>query len=281
MNFLVSICIPTFNGERYLQEALNSVKAQTYKNFEVIISDDDSKDKTLDICRKFQSEVDFPVFIYHHTPAGIGANWNNCVQHANGEYIKFLFQDDILDERCLEMMLQKLEESNLKICICKRNIIYEKLDPQTEKWIEDFGDLQMKLSTFDYPILTSKIFSDKEFLSAPYNKIGEPIVGLLHKDVYEKVGLYNTHFRQFLDYEFWYRALKKYDIILIEEPLVSFRFHDLQTTNVNKLAQINEKHLYFMFVNKYLKRHLHKEVRKKHFPTILERLIRKAKSIIG
>jgi glycosyltransferase involved in cell wall biosynthesis len=92
---LISICIPTYNGENYILEALNSIKNQSYKNIEVIISDDNSNDKTLEICEKFKSEVDFPVYIYNHLPNGIGSNWNNCILKSKGDYIQFLFQDDL------------------------------------------------------------------------------------------------------------------------------------------------------------------------------------------
>ena len=85
---LVSICIPTYNGEAYLAEALQSAIAQTYRPLEIIVSDDASKDRTLDIVKEFQTKTDIPFYVYHHQPAGIGANWNNCVSHANGEYIK-------------------------------------------------------------------------------------------------------------------------------------------------------------------------------------------------
>ena len=84
---LISICIPTYNGENYILEALNSIKNQSYKNIEVIISDDNSNDKTLQICEKFKSEVDFPVYIYNHLPNGIGSNWNNCILKSKGDYI--------------------------------------------------------------------------------------------------------------------------------------------------------------------------------------------------
>jgi glycosyltransferase involved in cell wall biosynthesis len=90
MNSLVSICIPTYNGKKYLNEALESVKSQVYKNIEVIISDDNSTDSTLEICNKFKHEVDFPVYIYSHKPSGIGANWNYIIEKANGDFIKFL-----------------------------------------------------------------------------------------------------------------------------------------------------------------------------------------------
>ena len=87
---LVSVCIPTYNGAPFLQEALDSVSQQTYRNIEVIISDDASNDKTLEIIQDFKAKASFPVSIYHHEPKGIGANWNNCIRKANGKFIKFL-----------------------------------------------------------------------------------------------------------------------------------------------------------------------------------------------
>ena len=63
MNLLVSICIPTYNGAQYLQEALNSVKEQTYGPIEVIVSDDASKDNTLAIVEQFKQSVSFPIYI--------------------------------------------------------------------------------------------------------------------------------------------------------------------------------------------------------------------------
>lgn len=274
---LISICIPTYNGEKYLQEALDSIKTQTYKNFEVIISDDESIDRTLEICQKFKKEVDFPVFIYSHSPAGIAANWNHCIEKANGDLIKFLFQDDILNKRCVEKMVFELESNNSKIVVCKRNIIVEINNSETQEWLNIFGDLQENLATIENNVITKKIFGDKKFLTAPYNKIGEPIVGLIHKDVYKKVGLYNENYKQFLDYEFWYRVLLKFDILFIEEKLVTFRFHSQQTTSINKNHRINEKPIYFDFVKNNLRYYLDKEVRKEFFPTLFERIVRKIK----
>ena len=80
---LVSICIPTFNGEAYLEECLHSAINQTYKNIEIIVSDDASKDRTLQIINEITSKTDIPIFIFKHQPNGIGANWNNCIKNAN------------------------------------------------------------------------------------------------------------------------------------------------------------------------------------------------------
>ena len=107
---LVSICIPIYNGEAFLAEALASVKTQTYPNLEVVVSDDRSSDASLALVEKFQQEVDLPVRIFTHEPQGIGANWNHCVAKAKGQYIKFLFQDDVLLPTCVEQMVEAFQQ---------------------------------------------------------------------------------------------------------------------------------------------------------------------------
>ena len=255
---LISICIPTYNGEKYLQEALDSVKVQTYKNIEVIISDDNSNDKTLEICSKFKSEVDFPVFIYNHTPQGIGANWNNCVKKSNGEYIKFLFQDDILKKKCLEKMYYFLNKYSVEWVACKRNFLYEKeyMTDELRKWLEIFGDLQKNLmcnfNDEGVVILTKKIFKHKTFFSSPLNKIGEPSTIMFHKNVLKNVGPFNIDLKQILDYEYSYRVLKKYRVGIIDERLIFFRLHQGQTTTLNQKNNVNENLLFQRFKLKEL-----------------------------
>ena len=74
---LVSVCIPTFNGEKYLQEALDSVAQQSYANLEVIISDDASTDKTLEMLEDYKNNSKNTVRIFHHNPDGIAKNWDH------------------------------------------------------------------------------------------------------------------------------------------------------------------------------------------------------------
>jgi glycosyltransferase involved in cell wall biosynthesis len=280
---LISVCIPTFNGSLYLNETLASVADQTYKNIELIISDDLSEDNTLEIAEKFKSEATFPVFIYHHQPQGIGANWNNCIQKSNGNYIKFIFQDDFMEPTCLEEMLSAIAQTHTKICVCKRNIIVDEIYQNKEsiiEWLHVFDDLQKDIylkEKNNNKLITKAIFSDKNFLVWPYNKIGEPIVGLIEKSVFEEIGMYNIKIKQFLDYEFWYRVLIKYDFVFLEKKLVNFRVHFLQTTKINERNMLNEFPLYLNFVEKNLKNMLDPDVRKQWFGVfpILKRKIRR------
>lgn len=276
MEKLVSICIPTYNGEKYLQEALDSVKIQTYKNIEVIISDDQSKDKTLEICKQFKAEVDFPVFIYSHSPAGIGENWNNTIQKANGEFIKFLFQDDVLEKNCVEVMMNYLALYNLEIVVSKRKIIDAQSRPIVDGlWFNDYNDLQKPAGM---PTDEFFIFSKKNLKNLNYerysveNIVGEPCASLFTKNVFNKTGHFDANLKQALDYVYWLRVLVNYDIGVIPEKIVSFRYHSEQTSNQNNLNKVNEgksiekilhNDLIFFIGQKNIKKYL-----KKQFPVI-------------
>ena len=178
MEYSISICIPTYNGAKYLQEALNSVKAQTYQDFEVVISDDASKDSTLEIVEAFKAQVSFPVNVFHHNPKGIGANWNNCITHAKGKYIKFLFQDDVLQPNCLQKLIDVIENNDtIGLVASKRQFINETPnDENIETWIENYGNLQQQFedTTNALTLIDETLFKRADFYESPLNKIGEP-----------------------------------------------------------------------------------------------------------
>lgn len=244
----ISICIPTYNGEKYLEEALESVQLQTFRDFEVIVSDDDSSDDTLKIVEKFKEKVDFQVHIFHHKPDGIGANWNNSIRQANGEYIKFLFQDDVLMPNCLEKMLKAFEKhKNLGLIASKRTFILncETVDTKQEIWLMKYKNLQVQYADDNNDVFLNKsIFKRLDFKKSPLNKIGEPSVVMFRKSIVGKVGWFDVDLKQILDYEYWYRILKKKPILILNEPLVKFRIHPGQETQKNKSKKINDYELY-------------------------------------
>lgn len=244
---LVSICLPTYNGERYLEESLNSILLQTYKNFEVIISDDSSKDNTVQICNKFKEQAPFPVYIYSHKPQGIGANWNHCIEKANGTWIKLLFQDDIMEPDCIEKMLSSALKYHLDCIICKRKIIDSYSNKITSgDWYDNYYDLQKPagIPTNLFFILSKKNIN--KFIYARYsidNIIGEPCTSLFSIKLFRKTGPYNNKLAQLLDYEYWIRVLKHFEIGIMPEKLISFRVHEMQTSNINSKKGISENNL--------------------------------------
>ncbi|MBZ4041952.1 glycosyltransferase family 2 protein [Flavobacterium hibisci] len=246
---LVSICVPTYNGEKYLKETLESIQVQTYTNVEIIISDDGSIDKTLDIVNRFKVLSNFPFYIYHHKPKGIGANWNNCIKKANGEFIKFLFQDDVMESDCIEKMIFVYKENpHIGLLASKRSFIIEQnaVGEYTSNWIKKYKNLQVGISQKNNNVLVldNLLFKSDHFSKSPLNKIGEPSVVMFKKDIVNKIGYFRTDLKQILDYEFWYRILKENTIIIIDLPLVKFRIHENQATNVNRKQNIDDYNIY-------------------------------------
>lgn len=275
-NPLVSICIPTFNGAAFIADTLDSAIVQTYPNLEIIVSDDASSDRTLDIVESYKTKTTIPIFIYPHKPNGIGANWNHCMQKAKGTYIKFLFQDDVLLPHCIETMVHVLEENDaVAIVACKREFIIDPsfLNADSERWINIYGDLQNSLHL---PVengmiyLDSSLFKSELFFESPLNKVGEPSTILFRKNLVDSIGYFREDLHQVLDYEFCYRVLKKNKIAIIVDKLVKFRLHNQQATVINKgnetYGKDHEAYQYLMYKQFfwYLKKDMRKVLLRKY-----------------
>lgn len=234
---LVSICVPTYNGGRYLEEALRSAFAQTYPHLEIIVSDDGSTDDTLAVIERLRHEAPMPLTVHHHQPAGIGANWNNCVQHANGTYIKFLFQDDLLAPDCVQRMVDlALTDERIGLVYCKRAILFDHANLKDLEWVGRYGALHRSWKDLQVEegVLDGKAYlGDANLMEQPFNKIGEPTAVLLKKECFERVGWFDTQLKQILDYVFWYRVMREYRIGFVDAELMTFRLHSEQATQKN------------------------------------------------
>ncbi len=128
--------------------------------------------------------------------------------------------------------------------------------------------------------LTRDIFSLNTFISNPKNKIGEPSTVLFRKSLIDEIGYFNEELKQILDYEYWYRILKKYPVAIINKPLVKFRLHGMQATNVNRNKNIDDYRIYeeilYHQYYKLLHPHLQKRLYKKYHPiSLLKNRIKK------
>ena len=94
---LVSVLIPTYEYGRFLPEAIESVLAQDFRDYELIIADDASQDDTAEICRKYAEQDLRIIFVRHEKNLGLVGNLNWCLQKARGKYIKYLLADDRLN----------------------------------------------------------------------------------------------------------------------------------------------------------------------------------------
>lgn len=265
-NPLVSICIPTYYGEKYIRQAMESALRQTYRPLEIIVSDDASTDKTLSIIDSFYSATDIPINIFHHKPSGIGANWNYCVKNSAGKYIKFLFQDDLLKPDCIQSMVELAEtDKDIGIVFSKRELIVNGNHSDYKEWIKNFNNLQAGWTKIEKVQHGKTLLRDINFLSQPKNKVGEPTAVLLRKSVFDKIGYFNTELKQSLDYEFWYRVFKHFKVGYINRELVSFRLHAQQATSQNNKVFISDYQEYPKIVYKNLFWQLHPKLKKELF----------------
>lgn len=108
MKPLVSILIPAYNAEMWLTDTLQSVLAQTWKNKEIIIVDDGSKDGTLALARSFESEI---VKVYTHKNSGASATRNRAYSLCHGDYIQWLDADDLLAPDKIARQIEALGDS--------------------------------------------------------------------------------------------------------------------------------------------------------------------------
>jgi glycosyltransferase involved in cell wall biosynthesis len=128
-NPLVSIVVITYNSSQYVLETLESAKAQTYQNIELIVTDDSSTDNTVEICREWlnnnRSRFVRTELITSPVNTGTSANCNRGLRAAKGEWLKYIAGDDILTENCIEDLVgYTLEHPDCQIVVGKSIALY-------------------------------------------------------------------------------------------------------------------------------------------------------------
>ena len=109
---MISVCMATYNGERYIKEQVSSILHQLSKDDELIVSDDGSTDSTLQILTTFQ---DPRIKIFNGPHTGLTYNFENAINHANGDYLFLSDQDDVWAPNKVERMVAALQNADLVI----------------------------------------------------------------------------------------------------------------------------------------------------------------------
>lgn len=229
----VSICIPTYNGAEFLEPCLQSALSQTYHHLEILVSDDGSTDDTIVIAEKYRQKHP-QIKIIRNANKGMVNNWNNCIEQAGGEWIKFLFQDDLLKPDCVEKMLTNCLVNDVQVGLCRRDFIIHDDVPRRVRNI------------FKYRlVLPERIFGDVNFISPeklalevaeqlPENILGEPTSYIFHKSILQDAnGPFNTEYKQLVDIEFILRLGLLKGLAFSSESLAYFRVHVKSESSAN------------------------------------------------
>lgn len=139
----VSIIVPIYNSEKYLKKCLTSLINQTLKEIEIILIDDGSTDKSLDIISKFAYKYDNIIYISKKN-AGIGASRNYGVKKAKGKYVAFIDSDDYISKNFAEEMYNYCEENDLDMAVCDYYMIYENKNKKQIYKIDNFKITNIK-----------------------------------------------------------------------------------------------------------------------------------------
>ena len=215
----LSILMPVYNGESYLRPAIDSILKQTFEDFEFIIINDGSTDKTKDIITSYTDNRIH--LINHETNQGIVSSLNEGLYKSSGEFIARMDCDDLSRPKRLEKQLKFLEE-NKEVDI-------------VGTWIKLFG-LVRRNFIHKYPANCEAI----KPLMLFENPLAHPTV-MFRKEILKRNGESNylTNFPHAEDWAFWFELSKKYNFANISEVLLDYRVHKSSASKKNTQAQKN------------------------------------------
>lgn len=230
LNPRTSILVPCFNGASYLRDCLESILAQSCTDFELLVVDDASTDQTATIAEEYARKDKRVRVINNRTNLGLVNNWNRSVRFARGQWIKFVFQDDIIAPTCLHQLLAMGEATGCPLVFGRRNFIFEK--GVTAATAEEYrrGAVLIEERFPASGLTDPKTFSELALEHPTENFIGEPVAVLFRKDIVTKIGLFNPHLIVFCDMEYWMRIGVNAGVAHVAENLASFRVHSRSTT---------------------------------------------------
>ena len=219
---LVSICIPSFNNEKYLGEALNSLFVQTYTNIEIIVVDDGSEDDT-EVTANAVNDSRFKY--YKQTNQGAAAARNRAFQLSSGKYIKFMDADDLLSPKAIEVQVLRIMGNDN--CVA------------SSKWGRFFDDDK---NTFS--LTTENVWKDLpginwvvDSLIDHGSNMTQPGIFLIPRSLIEKVGLWDESLSLIDDFEFMTKIIVNCKYVLFSEDAVLMYRSGIS----NSLSRLNSK----------------------------------------
>ena len=214
----VSVCIPVYNGSDYIAESINSVLAQTYEDFHLIVCDNCSTDNTEEIVRSFQDPR--LTYVRNGENLGLVGNANRCLELSKGEYVCIWHHDDVMLPENLERKVHLLDDhpeigfvhSNLILIGDSGEIVAQEI------WNED--------SRRDYAEDGLSVFHRYlHYLSC--GRGASIFIGavMARRKCYEKLGGFSPELPHCNDSEMWMRMMLFYNVACIGTPLVKYRVH--------------------------------------------------------
>ena len=226
---LISIIVPIYNAQKYIQNCIQSVLNQEYKNFELILIDDGSKDNSYNICKK-NKDSDNRIILIHKNNEGRSVARNVGLKHAKGAYIAFLDADDSYDKQYLSKLVNLISDNNADISCCR----YTRTDG---------NDL---LTDNQKPFCNIQIYNNFEILKEYFHNVKSDIypniwTRLYKKELFENIQFENSEFEDLL---IIHKLLAKANrMVCVDDRLYNYNTtnNNSVTNNINNIARITER----------------------------------------
>ncbi|MEG3982877.1 glycosyltransferase, partial [Microcoleus sp. T3B2] len=243
----------SYNHEKFVAETIQSVLDQTYQDFEFIITDDGSPDRTVDVIKKFD-DPRIKLFCFPQNQ-GACAAMNNCIKEAKGEYIAVINSDDAwLPEKLEKQVIFLDSHADIGAVFSYAQILDENSN--------DFPDQEhFYKKVFIQPNRNRFQWLKHFFFSG--NCLCHPSV-LIRKQCYAVTGVYDERYAQLPDWDFWIRLCMRYDIHILPENLTKFRLlineanasgnrTDVATRTTLEISQVLRNYLNPLVIEEFLK----------------------------
>jgi glycosyltransferase involved in cell wall biosynthesis len=218
----ISVLIPVFNGERFLAECLDSVLAQDFDSFEIVISDDCSTDGTGKIIERYAAADGRIRWWRNETNLRQAGNLNLCLRAARGEFIKFVFADDKLLKPFALRRLAGLLQADDSIALAT-----------SASWVIDArSELLESRQNFPRSVVWEGGQMMAHCLAVDGNAIGEPSLTMFRRAQAERG--FDPRFLQGIDLEMWFHLLEQGRCAFVAEPLAAWRRHEAQQTALTR-----------------------------------------------
>lgn len=206
----VSVCIPVYNGADFIAQAIESILAQSFADFELVILDNASTDGTLEVVQRYRD----PRIRVERNQAttGAGTNWNRALRAASGEFVKLVSADDYLYERCLERQLEAFSAGGASVVMVS-----------SPRDIVDESGKRMMTRGLSHAGLIRGREARRRIVRSGTNPLGETASVLIRGSAIGSVGGFDEGDPYTIDVDYWLRLLEHGDLFVVPEPLSAYR----------------------------------------------------------
>ena len=223
----ISVLMTTYNREKYVGAAIESVLNSSFKDFELVVVDDRSTDKTVDIVREWQAKDDRVKLFINEQNLGDYPNRNQAAAHATGKYLKYVDADDLIYPWGLQILwecMERFPEAGWGLC----SLAQDKARP------------------FPFVLETQEAYRYHYLGPGLFHKA--PLSSIIKKELFDAVGGFEPG-RMVGDFEMWHRLAFQSPVVLMPHGMVWYRAHDDQESNVigefeEVYRKISLKHLH-------------------------------------